>query len=80
MVAAWSLLAVDPTHEFLTLACTGFAVFLPPWVGGFGRDNAAWTAWPGWGCDRRSNHDRDFYFAVVSALAPGQLGIVAAPA
>lgn len=43
--AVWSLLAVDPTHDFLTLACTGFALFLAPWVGGFAGDTAAWTAW-----------------------------------
>lgn len=43
--AVWSLLAVDPTHDFLTLACTGFALFLAPWVGGFAGDGAAWTAW-----------------------------------
>ncbi|OBF10314.1 hypothetical protein A5730_07215 [Mycobacterium sp. ACS4054] len=43
--AAWSLLAVDPTHDFLTLACAGFALFLAPWVAGFADGNAAWTAW-----------------------------------
>lgn len=43
--AVWSLLAVDPTHDFLTLACAGFALFLAPWVGGFTGDTAAWTAW-----------------------------------
>jgi len=45
VVAVWSLLAVDPTHDFLTLAVTGFALFLSPWVAGFAGDNAAWTAW-----------------------------------
>jgi hypothetical protein len=45
VVAVWSLLAVDPTHDFLTLAVTGFAMFLSPWVGGFAGDNGAWTAW-----------------------------------
>lgn len=45
VIAVWSLLAVDPTHDFLTLAVTGFALFLSPWVGGFAGDNAAWTAW-----------------------------------
>ncbi len=43
--AVWSLLAVDTTHDFLTLACTGFALFLAPWVAGFSGDTAAWTAW-----------------------------------
>lgn len=45
VIAVWSLLAVDPTHDFLTLAITGFALFLSPWVGGFVGDNAAVTAW-----------------------------------
>jgi hypothetical protein len=43
--AVWSLLAGNPTHDFLTLACTGFALFLAPWVGGFVGDSAGWTAW-----------------------------------
>ncbi|WP_231993895.1 SPW repeat protein [Mycobacterium sp. 852002-50816_SCH5313054-b] len=43
--AVLSLLAVDPTHDFLTLACTGFALFLSPWVAGFAGDGAGWTAW-----------------------------------
>ncbi|WP_081665607.1 SPW repeat protein [Mycobacterium sp. UM_CSW] len=43
--AVWSLVAVDPTHDFLTLACTGFALFLSPWVAGFAGDDAGWTAW-----------------------------------
>jgi hypothetical protein len=45
VIAVWSLLAVNPTHDFLTLAITGFALFLSPWVGGFVEDNAAWTTW-----------------------------------
>lgn len=45
VLAVWSLLAVDPTRDFLALACAGFALFLAPWVGGFARDNATWTAW-----------------------------------
>jgi SPW repeat len=45
VVAVWSLLAVDPTHDFLTLAVLGFALFLAPWVGGFAGDRAGWTAW-----------------------------------
>lgn len=45
VIAVWSLLAVDPTHDFLTLAITGFVLFLSPSAGGFAGDNAAWTAW-----------------------------------
>ena len=45
VIAVWSLLAVDPTHDFLTLAVTGFALFLSPWVAGFAGDGAAWMAW-----------------------------------
>lgn len=45
VVAVWSLLASDPTHNFLTLAITGFALFLSPWVAGFAGDGVAWTAW-----------------------------------
>jgi len=45
VIAVWSLLAVDPTHDFLTLGVTGFALFLSPWVAGFAETNAAWTAW-----------------------------------
>ncbi len=45
MVAVWSLLAVDPTHDFLSLAVSGFALFLSPWVAGFAGNSAAWTAW-----------------------------------
>lgn len=45
VIAVWSLLASEPTHDFLTLAITGFALFLSPWVAGFAGDNLAWTAW-----------------------------------
>lgn len=45
VIAVWSLLASEPTHDFLTLAITGFALFLSPWVAGFVGDNLAWTAW-----------------------------------
>jgi hypothetical protein len=45
VVAVWSMLAADPTHDFLTMAVTGFALFLSPWVAGFAGDNAAWTTW-----------------------------------
>ncbi len=30
VIAVWSLLAVDPTHDFLTLAVVGLALFLSP--------------------------------------------------
>jgi MFS family permease len=46
VIAVWALLAVDPTHDYLTLAVTGFALFLSPWVAGFAGDKSgAWTAW-----------------------------------
>jgi hypothetical protein len=45
VISVWSLLASDPTHDFLSLAITGFALFLSPWVAGFAGDNSAWTAW-----------------------------------
>lgn len=45
VIAVWSLLAVDPTHDFLTMAVTGFALFLSPRVAGFAGDSAARTAW-----------------------------------
>lgn len=45
VIGLWSLLAVDPTYDFLTLAITGFALFLSPWVAGFLGDGAAATAW-----------------------------------
>jgi hypothetical protein len=45
VISVWSLLASDPTHDFLSLAITGFALFLTPWVAGFAGDNSAWTAW-----------------------------------
>ncbi|OBF36710.1 hypothetical protein A5724_12635 [Mycobacterium sp. ACS1612] len=45
VVALWSLLAVDPTYDFLTLAVTGSALFLSPWVGGFVTTDVATTAW-----------------------------------
>ncbi|MCV7150802.1 SPW repeat protein [Mycobacterium pyrenivorans] len=45
VVAVWSLLASEPTHNFLTLGITGFALFLSPWVAGFTADSLAWTAW-----------------------------------
>jgi hypothetical protein len=44
VIAVWSLLAADPTRDFLTLAIVGFALFLAPWVAAFFGD-AAWTAW-----------------------------------
>jgi len=45
VIAVWSLLAADPTLDYLTLAVVGFALVLAPWVGGFTGDAAASTAW-----------------------------------
>lgn len=45
VTALWSLLAGDPTRDFLALAVVGFALFLAPWVGDFASGDAAWTAW-----------------------------------
>ncbi|SBS77299.1 conserved membrane hypothetical protein [uncultured Mycobacterium sp.] len=45
VVAVWSLLASEPTHDFLTLGIVGFALFLSPWVAGFAGENIGWTAW-----------------------------------
>ncbi|EHB58381.1 hypothetical protein MycrhDRAFT_0817 [Mycolicibacterium rhodesiae JS60] len=45
VIGVWSLLAVDPTHDFLTLSIAGFALFLSPSVGGFAAESAAWAAW-----------------------------------
>jgi SPW repeat len=45
VIAVWSLLSVEPTRDFLTLAVTGFALFLAPWVVGFSDESAAWSAW-----------------------------------
>ncbi len=57
MIAVWSLLAADPTRDYLTLAVVGFTLFLAPWLAGFAGDQsgAAWipasppqrSAWPG---------------------------------
>lgn len=44
VVAVWSLLASEPTHDFLTLAILGFALFLSPWVAGFAGENIGWAA------------------------------------
>jgi hypothetical protein len=41
----WSLLAVDPTRDYFTLAVAGFALFLAPWLAAFADDEAAWAAW-----------------------------------
>ncbi|PPJ14405.1 hypothetical protein C5E51_02695 [Nocardia nova] len=45
ITALWSLLAGDPTRDYLAMAVAGFALFLAPWVGGFTSGGAAWTAW-----------------------------------
>ncbi|MFF7941524.1 hypothetical protein ACFZC5_17575 [Nocardia gamkensis] len=34
VTALWSLLAGDPTRDYLALAVVGFALFLAPWVAG----------------------------------------------
>lgn len=43
VIAVWSLLAIDPTRDFLQLAVTGFALFLSPYVAGFDGQSAAWA-------------------------------------
>jgi hypothetical protein len=45
VIALWSLLAIDPTRDYLTLAVVGFALFLAPWIAGFAGQDAAWAAW-----------------------------------
>lgn len=45
VVSVWSLLASEPTHDFLLLATVGFAMFLSPWVAGYTGDAIAWPAW-----------------------------------
>lgn len=45
VAALWSLLATDPTRDYLTIAVVGFALFLSPWAGGYAGSSAAWTAW-----------------------------------
>lgn len=45
VISVWSLLASDPTHDFLSLAVAGFALFLSPWVAGFAGHYSAWTIW-----------------------------------
>lgn len=45
VVAVWSLLASEPTHDFLLLAVVGFAMFLSPWAAGYAGDTIAWSAW-----------------------------------
>jgi len=44
VIAMWSLLAADPTRDYLTLAVVGFTLFLAPWLAGFAGDQAAWAA------------------------------------
>ncbi len=45
VVAVWSLLASEPTHDFLLLAIVGFAMFLSPWAAGYAGTSIAWSAW-----------------------------------
>jgi hypothetical protein len=43
--AVWSMLAADPTRDYLALAIFGFTLVVAPWIGGFTGDRAGWTAW-----------------------------------
>lgn len=45
MMAVWSLLAADPTHDHLKIATTGILLFIAPWMVGFAGEDVAWTAW-----------------------------------
>ncbi|WP_241997528.1 SPW repeat protein [Rhodococcus sp. SMB37] len=45
VIALWSLLATDPTRDYLGLAVVGLALFLAPWVGDFASGATGWTAW-----------------------------------
>jgi hypothetical protein len=45
VIAMWSLLAVDPTRDYFTLAVVGFALFLAPWLAAFAGHEDAWAAW-----------------------------------
>ncbi len=45
VIALWSLLAADPTRDYLTLAVIGLALVLAPWMAAFAGDDAAWAAW-----------------------------------
>ena len=45
VIAVWSLLAADPTRDYLTLAVVGLTLFRAPWLAGFAGDQAAWAAW-----------------------------------
>lgn len=44
VLAVWSLLAVDPTLDFLMLGVVGLGLFMSPWIGGFAGDRAAAVA------------------------------------
>jgi sugar phosphate permease len=45
VIALWSLLAIDPTRDYLTLVVVGFALFFAPWIAGLTGHDAAWAAW-----------------------------------
>jgi hypothetical protein len=45
VIAVWSLLAADPTRDYLWLSVAGFALFQAPWLAGFAAEVAAWAAW-----------------------------------
>lgn len=45
VLAVWSLLAVEPTIDFLMLGVVGLGLLMSPWLGGFVADSAAAVAW-----------------------------------
>ncbi len=45
VLALWSLLAVDPTVDFLMLGVVGLGLFMSPWIGGFADDSASAVVW-----------------------------------
>lgn len=45
VIGVWSVLADDPTRDYLTLGVVGFALFLGPWAAAFNDDDVAWVAW-----------------------------------
>jgi hypothetical protein len=45
VIAVWSLLAADPTRDYLWLSVAGFALFLAPWLAGFAAEVVTWAAW-----------------------------------
>ena len=45
VLAVWSLLAADPTLDFLMLSVVGLGLLMSPWIGDFVGDRAAAIAW-----------------------------------